>query len=429
MPKNLYFVDSIYIPIQENGFSTVTLLPTGNQEAGMGEAPLTLQNVSNQAMGMYNHVGQIREGWYVYYGTKDGVVQFGYGNQNSYARERFREFNTLRGLATANYISVGDERAVLPASFEREDGVKVTSYHINVGHGNCSVILIESGAFYQIWMVDCSVVDKTEKWKSYVDNLDDCLKEIRIRLEKTENEKLKIDRFFLTHLHHDHYNGLEYLIDHKYIDCGTLCYVNLYYHMASPSYLRILRKLLNAKVKFIEPVAMNSNNTVRFLHPECRIYRSKATMVDVPEKKRIVGKPVNDSSAVVFLKLGGKTMVFSGDLEQNGFKAMSGEGTCSPYLFASDFYVISHHGSINGHPDMDCCKKKRPIPNIMDCVTKRKNKVLLMGRSGAYSGIYSVQVENYWNGLGNLVYTEKDATGKAVKFVELNWKNGTVVYH
>ena len=48
MPKNLYFVDSIYTPIQENGVSTVTLLPTDDQEVGMGEAPLTLRNVSSQ---------------------------------------------------------------------------------------------------------------------------------------------------------------------------------------------------------------------------------------------------------------------------------------------------------------------------------------------------------------------------------------------
>lgn len=429
MPKHLFFVDSIYSPKLGNGNTIVSLLPAEVPGYEKNQIFPNVIEVMPEGLEMYNHQGQIKEGWYVYYNNEGRQQSFGYGNLSAYARERFREFNTLRSQATAHYIGINNERAVLPTSFEREEGVKVTTYHVNVGHGNCSVILIECGSFYQIWMVDCSIVDKTDKWKSYQGNLDDCFKEIGSRLEKKENERFKINRFFLTHLHHDHYNGLEYLVDNGYIDSGTVCYMNLYYHMASPSYLRILRKLLMAKVKFIEPVAKNSNNIVRFLHPECRIYRSKATMVDVPKKKRIVGRPVNDSSVVVFFRLGGKTMVFPGDIEQNGFKVMSGKGTCSPYLFASDYYVISHHGSINGHPDMDCCKIDRPMPNMMDCVTNRKREVFLMGRNGAYNGIYSEQVEDYWNSLGNLVYTEKDTTGKTVRFVELDWKNGTVVYH
>ena len=94
----------------------------------------------------------------------------------------------------------------------------------------------------------------------------------------------------------------------------------------------------------------NSINGIQFLHPECRLYRSKATVKRFTGKYRIVGTPINNSSMVVMLKIGGRSMVFTGDLEQKGFEKMSGAGTCSSYLYDADYYTVSHHGSINGYP-------------------------------------------------------------------------------
>lgn len=35
----------------------------------------------------------------------------------------------------------------------------VRSYHINVGHGNCSIIVFRNGLQWQMWMIDSSAVD------------------------------------------------------------------------------------------------------------------------------------------------------------------------------------------------------------------------------------------------------------------------------
>ena len=52
---------------------------------------------------------------------------------------------------------------MVPEAFlDEEKPVQVISYHVNVGHGNCSFILIEAKSCYRLWLVDCSIIDKTE---------------------------------------------------------------------------------------------------------------------------------------------------------------------------------------------------------------------------------------------------------------------------
>ena len=115
-------------------------------------------------------------------------------------------------------------------------------------------------------------------------------------------------------------------------------------------------------------------------------------------------------------------MVFPGDLECSGFNHMSGAATCSPFLADSDYYIISHHGSINGHPTKPCKNPKGPMPTPLACVTSSTKKVFLMGRNGAYSGIYSPTIVSYWSGLPNVLeYTEQ-----AAHFLELEWGSGKV---
>lgn len=188
--------------------------------------------------------------------------------------------------------------------------------------------------------------------------------------------------------------------------------------MASKAYIRALAALNNASVKIVEPLVGHSINGIRFLHPECRIYRSKATVKNTAANYRIVTNPVNDSSAVVMFTLGGQSMVFTGDLEQKGFENMSRAGTCSAFLYNAEYYIVSHHGSVNGHPTMP----RPPKPTPLVCATHNLNKSILMGRDGAYNGIYSQVVTSYWNRRGTLVKTED-----APHFVELEWGSGAVL--
>ncbi len=414
MTKNLYFVESIFTP-REGDNSVVTLLPAESEEMAI------TQSFTPEQLQVYNHRGSIREGWYVYY-NESSNTPFGYGNLSTYARRQFRNYYELRESLSANLIDSEGEDAMVPKAFLNENTPsQVTSYHVNVGHGNCSFILIEAGMFYQLWLVDCSVVDKTNHWKSYQTNIDECLKAIRQKLGLQEKQQLHIDRFFLTHAHHDHYSGVEYLVKSHLIDNRTICYVNLYYQMATKAYNRMLTTLKNTGVRIIEPISGNSINGIQFLHPECRLYRSKATVKGFTGRHRIVGTPINNSSVVLMLSFGGHSMVFTGDLEQKGFENMSGAGTCSSYLYEADYYVVSHHGSMNGHPAMACKNPLQPKPTPLFCATNRALRAILMGRDGAYPGIYSPVVTSYWNGtLGGLVKSED-----APHFVELDW--GTAV--
>lgn len=417
MPKNLFFVESIYSPLEGNE-SVVTLLSTVNEE------DVVIRPFSLERLQMHNHRGSIREGWYVYY-NEGNKIPFGYGNLSAYARQQFRNYYELRENLAERMIDSRSEEAMAPKAFLDEKNLaQIISYHVNVGHGNCSFILIVAGNFYQLWLVDCSIFDKTDHWKSYQANINDCLKAIKQRLGLKQQQQLHIERFFLTHAHHDHYSGVEFLVNNHFIDDRTICYVNLYYQMATKAYNKMLAALNNAGVKIVEPISGNSINGIQFLHPECRLYRSKATVKGFTGSHRIVGTPINNSSVVMMIRLGGRSMVFTGDLEQKGFEKMSGSGTCSNYLFLADYYAVSHHGSINGHPTMACKHVTQPMPTPLVCATHGTLRAILMGRDGAYSGIYSPVVTGYWSGVPNrLVKTEN-----AQHYVELEWGTDVVRY-
>lgn len=415
MPKDLFFVESIYTPI-EREYSIVCLQSSENMNLSY------VRSFEQEQLRMHNHQGTIKEGWYVYFDTKAQGL-FGYGNLSPFARDRFREYYKLRDELAERYIDAESEIAMVPRCFA-DHNTNVVSYHVNVGHGNCSIVLVESGSSCQIWMVDCSLPDKTDNWHNYQSNLNEAFQAISKRLGKRKDEQIHIDRFFLTHVHHDHYNGIDYLVDHHYIDDRTICYINLFYQMASPTYINTLTKLKNANVKFVEPVTNNNGDAIRFLHPDCRVYRSKPSAKNAIGNNLIVGKP-NNSSVVIRFELGGIVMVFPGDLEREGFEHMSSKASCSPYLANTDYYVISHHGSINGHPTIPCMNPTRPWPTPLECVSHNSlSKAILMGRDGSYSGIYHPKVTSYWKGIaGGLIYTEK-----ATHYVELDWASGKVMY-
>ena len=60
----------------------------------------------------------------------------------------------------------------------------------------------------------------------------------------------------------------------------------------------------------------------------------------------------------------------------------------------------------------------------MICIKNNLKKVILMGRNGAYSKIYSQQVVDEWNQTGKLVISEN-----APHFVELDWEYEKEIMH
>lgn len=294
----------------------------------------------------------------------------------------------------------------------------VKSFHVNVGHGNCSIILSLYGNDYELWMVDCSTFDSRNR-RDYSQNLYHCLDDIA-RLLQIDLGALRITRFMLTHTHFDHYNGLQYLLKKSFVDANTLVYANLYYDCASPVWTRVLKGLKKQQCRFVEPIwNSQTRGAIHIYHPECRIYKNNSAITGSAPNR--IEPKVNDSSVVYGVEFGGHIMTLPGDLEQKGFENMRSVRKCSSDLHKSDYYVVSHHGSINGHPTMAC----RPMATVLDCVTNNIRRAFLMGRDSAFPGIYSPVVIRYWQSQS----CGLELTENAQHYIELDWATGNVRYN
>ena len=414
----LYYVDSISAIGEDQERFHVTLLGIEMPNEGFPRT-LSLELTVNELA--FRDIGRpILENDFVLY-RPDSDNQLLYGNEEPLAISLRGESRNLRRQLTERELH-GD--SISAFANRRPDMIK--SYHVNVGHGNCSLILSVYGTDYELWMVDCSTYDYLIR-RDYSLNLYSCLSDIADTL-KIELRSLHISRFMLTHTHFDHYNGLKYLIKKGLVDDKTLMYVNLYYDCDSPVWRDILLELRKINCFFVEPVNTGQKQgSIIIYHPECRIYKDAQAMRK-SVKGRVVNK-VNDSSVVYGIEICNRIMVFPGDLEQKGFEKMSKEGKCSDKLYMSIYYVISHHGSLNGHPTMPCMNPKKPMPTPLYCATHGLEKAILMGRDGAFSGIYSPIVINYFNlQSADLLYSEKDGNGRPIKYFELDWNDGMVGY-
>ena len=408
--EQLYYVDSISAIDGEEVRYHLNLIGT---EEAYEEYPRTISMELNRNELYYQGTDQlVQEDDFVLY-RPDSDNLFFSANNDLLAVTLRNESQELRRELMEYYLR---DEVVLVADQREPDWVK--SYHVNVGHGNCSIILSLYGSDYELWMLDCSTFDYMNR-RDYSQNLYHCLDDIASKL-RVDLSALRITRFMLTHTHYDHYNGLQYLLKHGFVDANTLVYANLYYDCASPVWTNVLKGLRTLRCRFVEPIWNDQmQGAIRIYHPECRIYKnSNAIKGCVPN--RVVSK-VNNSSVVYGVELGGHRMTLPGDLELEGFEVMRTEGNCSVGLYWSDYYIVSHHGSINGHPTMRC----RPIPTVLDCVTHNIRRAILMGRNKAYSGIYSTKVLEYWESKS----CGLERTEKAKHYIELDWGTGGVVYN
>jgi hypothetical protein len=278
-----------------------------------------------------------------------------------------------------------------------EDISEVYSYHVKVGHGNCSIIVFRCDGKFNIWMIDCSVFDFTDKKNNYRSNLDACMDYIRNMFGVGIISKLLV-----THLHCDHINGIEYLIKKGWIDGSTEVWMNTQYPWKQPTYNRILLQLKALGVKFIDPIVANSTPNINILYPNNSFN----------EKNKAPKNNINNASVLYQICLDGRSMLFTGDIETEGWENVS---TCMPYLCKSTYYCISHHGSITGHLRNNCIPARCIITTLADCACSTKLQVL-MGRNSAYKGIFSKEVISDFS---NIIKTED-----AKHFIEINWSSG-----
>lgn len=422
--RTLYYVDSIHYPDTQgndriaanNATVQVSLL-----DVNKGKEPNDIVLTVPIGQLSFENGRKITDNNFVYY-LANNQKPFENGNKDPRALELINRSSQLRKELREKSLN-------RPIELSRVDTfIKsgITSYHINVGHGNCSVILIENDNFYRIWMIDCGTTYYVKG--PHLENIDDCFDDIAKRLGVTK-DKLSVSLFMLTHLHSDHYNGLEMLFNRGYCNEGTSFFINLDYAVAAPTYVRIL-ELIDQKGCYINTPIRNvvadeaKQPMPMIIFPDRRVFKNHYPSIQAPYYYE---QNTNNSSVVYRIVGSGKSMLFPGDMEKKELDKMTESGNCTPYLFRTNYYCVSHHASNTGHLDCDCLNpQQHPYRTCMECCKDNLDRAIVMGRNGAFIGIYSQTVINDFG--ANLVYSEKDNTGKEVKCLILDWANNACSY-
>ncbi|MGN1240392.1 MAG: hypothetical protein ACI4TV_05920 [Paludibacteraceae bacterium] len=360
--------------------------------------------------------GRLYEGMFVYY--ENGV--FSSAHKDSAVQQLIALGRTTR--TRLRNRSQGTEEYLLSEAWISDKATQVQSFHVNVGHGNCSLILWKNEGQYALWMVDCGHSNCGRRF---------CEKNIQAVMAHIATlvgcPSVRINRFMLTHWHLDHFCDINFLVREGWIDSKTIFVMNLYYSCSSPLAIQILSTLDKMQVLCYEPfVGMNSvgSNSVgmNVLYPQNRVVRWKNPSWNCIEEKKI-----NNTSAVYAIKSANHIMVFPGDLEQQGFDRVTTFHGCRFDLFWCDYYCVSHHASENGHISHVCKSVGTPI---LQCVGTKLKYAIVMGKDGTYNGsFYSRRVLNDWSISANKVlFSEHDSNGNRVMTLVLDWNTGTYKY-
>jgi hypothetical protein len=165
MDKTLYFVDNIHRGLGEyNEDIYVNLIGTKADEDGY--FPTFSLKVTQEQLHLEDDTDkkEIQEGQYVLYeGDEESNHHFSDGSNDNYAeriRARGEEIRKVLAELPSNprisHLSCKEESVLFNIH-------GIYSYHVNVGHGNCSLILIKSKDNYVLWMVDCSIYERGTK--------------------------------------------------------------------------------------------------------------------------------------------------------------------------------------------------------------------------------------------------------------------------
>ena len=421
--KILYYVDSIHYPEAEGNDRRVannTIVQVSLLDIDKAEVPndIVVSVPINQLS--FENGKKIEDNNFVYY-SANNQFPFENGNKDPRALELINRSSKLRK-------ELREKSQNHPIELLRADSFVnsiITSYHINVGHGNCSVILFESENFKRLWMVDCGTNYCVKG--PHLENIDDCFDDIAKRLG-VNKDQLHISLFMLTHLHSDHYNGLEMLFKQGYCDANTQFFINLDYAVASSTYVRILDKinneecLVNTPIRNVDP-ARKTQYVPTVIFPDKRIFKNNPSPIHIP----CYIEPKANNSSVIYLVFGsGKSMMFPGDMEKKELDLMTSSSNCTPFLNMVDYYCVSHHASITGHLNCKCLDPKHPCPTCIRCCKYNLDRAIVLGRDRAFNGIYNQTVINDFG--QDIAYSEKDDKGNPVKCLILDWASDTCSY-
>lgn len=398
-PPSLYFVEEI-LKSSEKGLPDNIILLDAREAESTGQSNVfsTIQVEANQF--------QFSEGNYIFHTKNEGYSN---GNSDAIAKRNLFLNNRYRSLIARRVKRNSEEKPAFSAN------TRIYSYHVNVGHGNCSIIVLDTEGVIKIWMIDCSNHDFISgNW--HQSDIEYCFDYIKSRFRISE---IKLEKFFLTHSHYDHYSGVETLIRKNNIDSGTTFYLNIYYSMPSKKYNNLLQRINTLKCPIIHPQCCSSSTDIDFWYPDTILLRSSPKVA--PPSTYKIESNVNNSSAVFKLTFGQKSMLFTGDIE-DGWNSIT---RCPKHLSDVNYFIVSHHGSINGHKRTTCPLGLK-ISNVGNCKSPSTNSII-MGRDKAYPGIYSPQVIKDLS--SNLVFTEYDHAKSAATFLQIDWTTDFMSWH
>lgn len=398
----VYFVENIITNEIDNKENTYVILQRVSEKFDLNSKEENDEFIEVEMN--KNSLRDFSEGQYVY--LNDNTLSN--ANSAKYAKRNIYFNNLYRGKLLKQQTK--EDRIT-----DINSNAKIYSYHVNVGHGNCSIVVIVSDSQVNLWLIDCSNMEMVTK-KPFQVNIDKCLSYITTKFEKKE---IVFQKCFITHNHYDHYSGVINLIEKGLINGNTVFYLNVHYAMSSDNLTKLFKKLFEIRATVIEPISQNSNANIGIWHPLKRTIRTKTPKYN-GQVVEVEPHP-NNSSSVLYFNFNSKSILFTGDIETEGWNKIT---NCCKFLQNSDYYVISHHGSINGHL-RTVCPVKNSISNLSNCV-KPNSTQILMGRDKAFSGIYSSQVTSDFN---NIFCTEKDSKGIKAKFLEIDWQSNVITHY
>ena len=273
--SQLYFVESIISNPDTQG-AEIVLEVVGNSNQQMGENGLDglysefICLSLPQFPVLANTNRRLEESHYVYFDESNGA--FTSGKDDPLAKSR-RNLNSRLRRDIIKYSSAQqNSQDALFSNRVFTKQAEVNSYHVNVGHGNCTFLLIQENGSYELWVVDCGEHDYLEK-KNYRCNIEVCLNDISEKL-KIERSDIRISRLLITHWHYDHISGIHHLIDKGFVDSNTILFANIHYGFSSKCANTLLDIIKNNNITCYEPtVALTSFSNITILYPECRIRR------------------------------------------------------------------------------------------------------------------------------------------------------------
>lgn len=340
----------------------------------------------------------VREGEYVYYLDDEGFLNASDDERVSKIKHRSDElYKETESLINND-----------PMIHEIHDVSMLYSYHINVGHGNLSLLVFECDNKKHIWMIDGSDYDflQHRNYTSVIQKAFDYIK------NKFDIDNPHVEVLMITHAHYDHYSGITRFIKYGLIDSQTEVFLNFLKKVASHNFNNLVSELQKNKIKhIIQPFTHKSSPNINIIYPELSTFSGSLK--------------INNTSSVYCIRFDGVNYItFPGDLETEGWDLIDNH-RCCPYFNCTKYYVVSHHGSLNGHLRSKCTCRCN-ITNVCDCLLQN-TKTVLMGRDHAFNGIYSNRVLQDFD--GRLFCSEKDDKGVKAAFLEIDLLSGVESWH